>query len=164
MAHDLAIRFPARPLDLPAVAHPVGFDDSIVGASDALKYVMYRVEQVAATNATVLLLGETGTGKELVARAIHQQSARRTRSFVVVDCGALPATLIESELFGHERGAFTGADTAQVGGSSGPTAARCSSTRLASCRSSCSPSCCACCRTGRSSGSAARAPSRSTYA
>jgi len=115
MAHDLAIRFPARPLDLPAVAHPVGFDDSIVGASDALKYVMYRVEQVAATNATVLLLGETGTGKELVARAIHQQSARRTRSFVVVDSGALPATLIENELFGRERGAFTGADTAQAG-------------------------------------------------
>jgi transcriptional regulator with GAF, ATPase, and Fis domain len=76
---------------------------------------MHRVEQVAPTNATVLLLGETGTGKELVARAIHQYSPRRHRSFVVVDCGALPSSLIESELFGRERGAFTGAHTAQAG-------------------------------------------------
>jgi transcriptional regulator with GAF, ATPase, and Fis domain len=115
MAHDLAIRFPARTMDLPTGTPQVGSDDSIVGASDALKYVMYRVEQVAVTNATVLLLGETGTGKELVARAIHQQSGRRNRSFVVVDSGALPATLIENELFGRERGAFTGADTPQAG-------------------------------------------------
>ena len=90
-------------------------DHSLVGSSDALRYVMYRVEQVAPTNASVLLLGETGTGKELVARAIHQRSARRHRSFVVVDCGALAATLIESELFGRERGAFTGAHLSQAG-------------------------------------------------
>ena len=88
---------------------------AIVGASDVLRYVMYRVEQVAATNASVLLLGETGTGKELVARAIHQQSPRRHRRFVVVNCGALPPALIESELFGRERGAFTGAHTSQAG-------------------------------------------------
>ncbi len=88
---------------------------TIVGASDVLRYVMYRVEQVAATNASVLLLGETGTGKELVARAIHQQSPRRHRKFVVVNCGALPPSLIESELFGRERGAFTGAHTSQAG-------------------------------------------------
>jgi transcriptional regulator with GAF, ATPase, and Fis domain len=87
----------------------------LVGSSDALKYVIHRVAQVAPTNATVLMLGETGTGKELVARAIHQRSLRRHRPFVVVDCGALPATLIESELFGRERGAFTGAHNAQAG-------------------------------------------------
>jgi transcriptional regulator with GAF, ATPase, and Fis domain len=90
-------------------------DRPIVGTSDVLKYVMYRVEQVAATSASVLLLGETGTGKELVARAIHQQSRRAHRKFVVINCGALPPGLIESELFGRERGAFTGAHTSQAG-------------------------------------------------
>jgi len=88
---------------------------TIVGNSHVLKYVMYRVEQVAATSATVLLLGETGTGKELIARAIHNQSPRHNKKFVVVNCGALPPSLIESELFGRERGAFTGAHTSQAG-------------------------------------------------
>lgn len=89
--------------------------DLIVGDSDALRYVMFRVDQVAATTATVLLFGETGTGKELVARAIHRRSPRRNRPMVVVNCAALPANLIESELFGRERGAFTGAHASQVG-------------------------------------------------
>jgi transcriptional regulator with GAF, ATPase, and Fis domain len=87
----------------------------IVGESDALRYVMSRVEQVAATEATVLLCGETGTGKELIARQIHRLSDRRDRPFVVVNCAALPASLIESELFGWERGAFTGAHASQIG-------------------------------------------------
>jgi transcriptional regulator with GAF, ATPase, and Fis domain len=94
---------------------PVSSDRTIVGSSDVLKYVMYRVEQVATTSATVLLLGETGTGKELIARAIHNESPRRHKKFVVVNCGALPPTLIESELFGRERGAFTGAHSSQAG-------------------------------------------------
>ena len=85
-----------------------GFSD-IVGESDALKYVLHRVEQVSDTNTTVLIEGETGVGKELVARAIHRRSPRADRPFITVDCGTLPANLIESELFGHERGAFTGA-------------------------------------------------------
>jgi transcriptional regulator with GAF, ATPase, and Fis domain len=87
----------------------------IVGESDAMRYVMFRVDQVAATDATVLLLGETGTGKELLARAIHMRSDRRGRPLVVVNCAALPPHLIESELFGHERGAFTGAHAPQIG-------------------------------------------------
>jgi transcriptional regulator with GAF, ATPase, and Fis domain len=87
----------------------------MVGASAALRSVMHRVDQVAPTSATVLLLGETGTGKELVARAIHQRSERCLRSFVVVNCGALPDSLIENELFGHDRGAFTDAHGPQAG-------------------------------------------------
>ena len=92
-----------------------GRPDGIVGESVAWRYVMFRVEQVAETQATVLLLGETGTGKELVASAIHRRSTRRHNRFVALNCSALPATLIESELFGRERGAFTGAHASQAG-------------------------------------------------
>jgi transcriptional regulator with GAF, ATPase, and Fis domain len=87
----------------------------IIGGSDALKYVLYKVNQIAPTDTTALILGETGTGKELIARAIHSTSARRERPLVKVNCAALPANLIESELFGHERGAFTGAFAKQAG-------------------------------------------------
>ena len=97
-------------------AHAPGMlEDGILGHSDAWRYVMFRVDQVAATQATVLLLGETGTGKELVARAIHRRSTRRQNRFVALNCSALPPTLIESELFGRERGAFTGAIASQAG-------------------------------------------------
>jgi PAS domain S-box-containing protein len=89
--------------------------ESIVGKSVALKYVLYKVEQVAATDTAVLVLGETGTGKELVARAIHNNSPHRNRPLVKVNCATLPPHLIESELFGHEPGAFTGAQARQLG-------------------------------------------------
>ena len=89
--------------------------EEIIGQSDALKEVLSKVEQVGPTDATVLILGETGTGKELVARAIHHASMRKKRPLLKVNCATLPANLIESELFGHERGAFTGALTKQVG-------------------------------------------------
>ena len=89
--------------------------DHILGQSDGLKYVLYRAEQVAPQNTTVLILGETGTGKELIAAAIHDMSPRKDRPLITVNCAALPANLIESELFGREKGAFTGADTRQVG-------------------------------------------------
>ena len=89
--------------------------NEIVGNSDELKYVLYKVEQVAAADATVLILGETGTGKELIARAIHQASLRQNRTLVKVNCAVLPANLIESELFGHEKGAFTGASARHLG-------------------------------------------------
>jgi PAS domain S-box-containing protein len=87
----------------------------ILGQSDGLKYVLYRAEQVAPMNTTVLILGETGTGKELIAAAVHNMSPRKDRPLITVNCAALPASLIESELFGREKGAFTGADTPQVG-------------------------------------------------
>lgn len=89
--------------------------DEIVGRSDEAKYVLYKIEQVAPTDSTVLITGETGTGKELVARAIHSASARKNQPLVKVNCGALSATLIESELFGHEKGAFTGAIARKIG-------------------------------------------------
>jgi len=89
--------------------------DEMVGESGAIQRVLHLVEQVAPTSSTVLLCGETGTGKELVARAIHQQSSRRDRMMVMVNCASLPASLIESELFGHERGAFTGAVSRKMG-------------------------------------------------
>jgi formate hydrogenlyase transcriptional activator len=89
--------------------------ENIIGLSAGLKYVLYRAEQVAPTNTTVLISGETGTGKELIAFAIHDMSPRRERALIMVNCAALPGNLIESELFGRERGAFTGADTRQVG-------------------------------------------------
>ena len=91
-----------------------GFDE-IVGKSDALKYVLTRVEQVAKTDATVLLQGETGVGKELIARAIHEKSSRSDGPYVKVNCATLPEALVESELFGHEKGAFTGADRQRKG-------------------------------------------------
>jgi formate hydrogenlyase transcriptional activator len=115
MLHDLAVRFPAGASGVSPLSSPLISEPPIIGSSDALRYVLHRVDQVAPTDASVLLLGETGTGKELIARAIHCRSPRREHPFVIVDCGSLPPTLIESELFGHERGAFTGAHTAQPG-------------------------------------------------
>ena len=87
----------------------------LVGTSQAMQQVQSRIERVAPTNSTVLILGETGTGKELVARALHDRSLRADMPFVAVNCGALPENLIESELFGHRKGAFTGADEGRVG-------------------------------------------------
>jgi formate hydrogenlyase transcriptional activator len=91
-----------------------GFEQ-IVGNSPALKHVLRLVETVAPSDSTVLLLGETGTGKELIARAIHNRSRRKDRTFVKVNCAAIPTGLLESELFGHEKGAFTGAISQKIG-------------------------------------------------
>ena len=88
---------------------------NIIGQSEALKYVLHRVEQVAPEESPVLIMGETGTGKELVARALHELSPHGKRALVKVNCAALPRELIESELFGREKGAYTGATTTQVG-------------------------------------------------
>ena len=90
-------------------------ESKLIGESKTMQTVKSRIEKVAPTNSTVLILGETGTGKELVARALHDQSLRADMPFVAINCGALPETLIESELFGHRKGAFTGADEGRVG-------------------------------------------------
>src|SRR5947208_13263430 len=87
----------------------------IVGKSSALRKVLKRVETVAPTDSTVLIYGETGAGKELIARAIHDLSPRKSKAFVKLNCAAIPETLLESELFGHEKGAFTGAVAQRIG-------------------------------------------------
>jgi formate hydrogenlyase transcriptional activator len=92
----------------------MGFEQ-IIGSSTALKHVLELVNTVAPTDSTVLLLGETGTGKELIARAIHEHSRRKDRTFVKLNCAAIPTGLLESELFGHEKGAFTGAISQKIG-------------------------------------------------
>src|SRR5246500_3210469 len=89
--------------------------ENIIGNSPALKHVLELVETVATSDSTVLLLGETGTGKELIARAIHDRSRRKERTFVKLNCAAIPTGLLESELFGHEKGAFTGAISQKIG-------------------------------------------------
>jgi len=91
------------------------FLDTIVGRRGTLRSILSQVDAVAGTNTTVLITGDTGTGKEVIARAIHELSPRRNRNLVKVNCAAMPAGLLESELFGHERGAFTGAINSHVG-------------------------------------------------
>jgi formate hydrogenlyase transcriptional activator len=93
----------------------ISFLDTIVGRRGGLRSILSQVDAVAGTNTTVLITGETGTGKEVIARAIHELSPRRNRNLVKVNCAAMPAGLLESELFGHERGAFTGAINSHVG-------------------------------------------------
>jgi DNA-binding NtrC family response regulator len=109
--HPLATATPAAPEDRRSERH---FPE-IIGTSAALRRVLEQVELVASTDATVLLYGETGTGKELLARAIHTLSTRRAQAFVTLNCAAIPTGLLESELFGHEKGAFTGALAQRLG-------------------------------------------------
>jgi formate hydrogenlyase transcriptional activator len=96
------------------VCSELGYEQ-IIGNSSALKHVLELVETVAPSDSTVLLLGETGTGKELIARAVHERSRRKAKTFVKLNCAAIPTGLLESELFGHEKGAFTGAINQKVG-------------------------------------------------
>src|SRR5207247_8255704 len=103
---DAKERLPRKPSPLRLISTEHNFEE-IIGESPALKRTLKQVEIVAPTDSTVLLLGETGTGKELIARAIHNLSFRRERTLVKVNCAAIPTALLESELFGHEKGAFT---------------------------------------------------------
>jgi len=104
-----------EPFDLNGPLRPEEKFDGIIGRSASLRAVLDEVKIVAPTDSTVLILGETGTGKELIAQAIHKRSSRRDRPFVRVNCAAIPSGLLESELFGHERGAFTGAIARKIG-------------------------------------------------
>jgi formate hydrogenlyase transcriptional activator len=107
---------PAAGLREPSDEIPKGLNfEAIVGESSALRQALKLVEMVAPTDSTVLLAGETGTGKELIARAIHERSRRKQRALVKLNCAAIPSGLLESELFGHERGAFTGAIAQKAG-------------------------------------------------
>jgi formate hydrogenlyase transcriptional activator len=110
---DPEITFDIDPIDEPANSE-ADFEE-IIGKSSGLRRVLQMVETVAWGDSTVLLLGETGTGKELIARAIHNHSPRRDRPFVKLNCAAIPTGLLESELFGHERGSFTGAIAQKIG-------------------------------------------------
>jgi formate hydrogenlyase transcriptional activator len=107
-----------RPVEEPSFNKKRGLEEDphgIIGHSGALRSVLQQVDLVAPTASTVLIQGETGTGKELIARAIHRRSPRRNAPFITLNCAAIPATLLESELFGHERGAFTGAAMQRIG-------------------------------------------------
>ncbi len=106
---------PPSPRDTPAAAPEPANGDELMGASEAMREVFKRIGQAAASEATVMILGETGTGKEMVARALHLNSARAHKPFIAVNCAAIPADLLESELFGHVKGAFSGAHSDRLG-------------------------------------------------
>ena len=129
----------------------------IVWQGATMQRLMAQLERVAASETRVCILGETGTGKELVARTIHERSARAGTAFVTLNCAAVPAELIESELFGHEKGSFTGAAGRHIGKFRRITV-RFFSMRLAICRWRCKPSCCACWKKEKWSVSAATSP------
>lgn len=117
MSAATAVREDQRPVALRTSLHDTGTttERPIIGSSQAMRDVRELIDRVAPMGVHVLILGETGTGKELVARAIHAKSARHTRPFLGINCAAIPDTLMENELFGHEKGAFTGADQRRVG-------------------------------------------------
>src|SRR5579885_1666440 len=127
----------------------------LVGSSKKMQELFALIERIASNNVSVLITGESGTGKELVARTLHDLSPRKTKPFVAVNCAAIPETLIESEIFGHEKGAFTGAMERRAG---------CFWMKLARCRPARKPSCCACLKTARCAGWAAKLKIRLTSA
>jgi formate hydrogenlyase transcriptional activator len=114
MEHAATVEAAFQPLFGEQIPGEPGFD-AVVGRSNALRSVLHDIKTVAPTDSTVLIYGETGTGKELIARAIHELSPRRTKEFVKLNCAAIPTGLLESELFGHEKGAFTGAIGLRIG-------------------------------------------------
>ena len=132
--------------------------EEIIGLSPALTAVLDNVRRVASTDSTVLIMGETGTGKELIARAIHSNSRRKDKPLIKINCAALPPGLVESELFGHEKGAFPAPSPAVSADSSWPKAGPCSSMKSASCRWRPRPSSCGFSRSARSNASVVVCP------
>jgi DNA-binding NtrC family response regulator len=139
-------------------SHQLIFED------EATAKVIAMAEQIAPSDASILITGESGTGKEILARHVHRRSARSEKPFISVNCAAIPENLLESELFGHEKGAFTGAIARRVGKFEEPTAARFCSTRSARWTRGYRQSCCARSRSAKSIASAAASPSRWTFA
>ena len=120
----------------------------IIVESEPMKEVMAFVRRIASSEAvTILLEGESGTGKDLIAKTLHYESTRRAEPFIVINCAAIADTLLESELFGYEKGAFTDARARSAGCSNWPTTALCSSTKSANSPCPCKPSCCGCSKT-----------------
>ena len=146
----------------PATAAPAASKSEIVGESTAMQHVSGMLQHYAQTNEPVLITGESGTGKEMAARAIHENSRRRAGPFVAVNCARIPSGLVASELFGYEKGAFTGPQRGPGARSSTRMAARCSSMKSATCRWTCKGTCCGSCRKARSSGLADAKRSTST--
>ena len=138
--------------------------ESIIGNCDAIEQVFRMMEKVARTDSSVLITGESGTGKELVARAIHFSSERANKRFLPINCGALPENLLESELFGYKRGAFTGATQDKIGLLKAADKGTIFSTKSATCRSRCRSNCCARCRSANAIRSAPTNRSVSTSA
>jgi hypothetical protein len=138
--------------------------EGIVGKSAALHRALKELEIVAPTDSGVMILGETGTGKELIARAIHNRSSRRHEPFVKVNCAAIPPGLLESELFGHEKGAFTGAVMRKAGRFEVQIKERCSWMKSVTSPSSYSPNCCEFCRNVNLNDSAVRGRNKSMFA
>ncbi len=146
-------------------AAPSGDDarrESIVTRSPVMLRLLEQARMVAQSDVSVLINGQSGTGKEILARAIHNASPRSKNAFIAINCGALPEQLLESELFGHARGAFTGAVSSREGLFRAAEGARCSLMKLAICPRRCRSNCCACCRSGKCVRLAATAISIST--
>ena len=143
-------------LDLPEAAPPdkTPMPEFMVGNCPAMLDVFYRIRRFAQCDAPILISGETGTGKELAAQAVHQRCARNKGPFIAINCATLPASLIASELFGYEKGAFTGRPGARSASSSRPIMVRYSWTRLRTCLWICRGICCVFCKNRRSCGSA----------
>jgi two-component system nitrogen regulation response regulator GlnG len=157
----------SEPKDRPRqAAKPDEIDSSIplVGRSPAMQEIYRLLARLMQTDLTVMITGESGTGKELVARALHDYGKRRSGPFVAINMAAIPRDLIESELFGHEKGAFTGANTRSPAASNRRKVARCSSTRSATCRWRRRRGCCACCNRANTRRSAGARRSRPTCA
>src|SRR5436309_5337776 len=162
-ARALEARRLASQLDQPLLAVH-GCNEQIIGRSPAMQEVYKTIGRVVKSDATVLIQGESGTGKELIARVIHHYSTRWRAPFVAINCSAIPVDLLESEFFGHERGAFTGAVERRSGKFEQASGERCSSMRSQTCRLRSRPKSCGCCKSASSPASAGGRRSRPTSA